>query len=166
MNEEGGLMLRFLAALAAVLTAGAALASEKVIDRTAVPAPVLQAAMAKYPKATVTEAVLENDEGRSVYEIRLTAGGEKVDLKFDAAGKLISEERPIALNAMPPPVLVGLSSSHYGDWQVKKLERVENFERPDRSGFEALVEKKGKQRELLFSSQGKLLMDAEEGDAK
>jgi hypothetical protein len=146
------------------LVAGSAPASEKPIDRAAVPAPVLQAAAAKYPKATVTETVAETEKDRTLYEVRMSNGGAKVDLKLDQTGKLLAEEQPVAMKALPKPVQTALSASQYKDWKVQRIEKVENLESPDRSGFELIVEKKGKAKELLFSGQGKLIEEEDEDD--
>jgi Putative beta-lactamase-inhibitor-like, PepSY-like len=154
------------AGIAGALVAGSAQGSEKTIDKAAVPVPVLQAVTAKYPKATVNETVAETEDERTLYEVRLSTGTEQVDLKLDAAGKLLAEERPIALENVPQAVRAGLSGSRYANWQIKRFERIDNFEHPGQSGFEALVEKKGKEKEILFSIQGKILKEADEGDPK
>jgi hypothetical protein len=116
---------------------------------------------ARYPKATVDEILQEVEGGRTLYEVRLSGGGGKVDLKLDEAGKLVAEERPVAREAVPTKVFHTLSVSKYGHWTIKQIEEVDNLERPELSGYEFRVSRKAKERELLFSKEGRLLSDEE-----
>jgi hypothetical protein len=158
-------MNRLLATFAVLLVgAGFATASEQPIERSAVPAPVMQAVSAKYPKATVTQTLVETEKDRTLYEVRTSNGGAEVDLKFDETGKLLAEEQPVATKAMPKAVRTAFTESQFKDWKIQRIEKVKNLESPNHSGFELIVEKDGKSKELLFSSQGKLLEEEDEDD--
>ena len=144
-----------------------AFASEKAIDKSAVPKPVMEAVATNYPKAKVTEAVTETEGTRTLYEIRLLKGSERVDVKLDESGKLIAEERTIDLKTVPAAVLDASQAGPNAGWKIKHVEKVDNMETPTESGFEVLLQKSGqKKREVLFTRDGKFLKDEEDDDEK
>ena len=147
-------MNRFLGTftgMVGALLAGSAAGAEKPVDKSAVPAPVMLAVTTKYPKAKVNQTVVETEK-------------EKVDLKVDETGKLVAEERPATMKSVPKPVSGALSASEYKSWKVQRVEKIDNLETPDSSGYEVIVEHKGKAKELLYSGEGKLLEEEDEDD--
>jgi len=157
-------LLGTFAGMAGALLAGSAAGAEKPIDKSAVPAPVMLAVSTKYPKGKVNQTVTETEKDRTLYEVRLSNGKEKVDLKIDETGKVVAEERPVAMKSVPKPVSGALAASEYKSWKVQRIEKIDNLEAPDSSGYEVIVEKKGKGKELLYSGEGKLLEEEDEDD--
>jgi hypothetical protein len=156
----------------AAITLGAALAlpalaAEKTIKKSEVPKAVLEAAAARYPKAEMTGFSQEEEAGQTVFEVRLKEAGAWTDVVLSREGKILSEEKTISMKDLPEAVQQGLSASLHAKAKVLKVERVTEFDKPETTTFEILVQG-GKQKwELVFSSDGKLAkMETKSGGAK
>jgi hypothetical protein len=143
-----------------------ALAGEKPVAKSAVPKPVLQEVKTAYPKATILETVTETEENKTLYEVRLKDGASRVDLKIDAAGKLVAQEHILDPKAAPAAVLNAALAPPHADWKVTKVEKVDNLETPAESGYEVLIEKAGAKREVLLTMTGTLIKEEAEDDQK
>jgi uncharacterized membrane protein YkoI len=71
---------------------GKILQVEEKIGLDKVPAAVMKAFAAKYPKAKATGAEKQTAESKVTYEIAFDLGSERKEATFDDAGKFIDEE--------------------------------------------------------------------------
>lgn len=123
-----------------------------------VPKAVTDAVKKKYPDARIVSAKQEADrkEGKSIYWVRLERGKQEMDIDVDADGKIVSEEMPVESSAVPENVQNSLKNSRYGDWTIKRVERVTLGEKEETAHHEVLVQKGKQQKELVFAPDGKL----------
>jgi hypothetical protein len=151
-----------------VLVSLPALALEKPVARSKVPQAVLQSVASSYPKAKVLEIVIETEEKdpRKLYEVRIQDGDARVDLKIEAGGKLVAQEHILDVKAAPSPVTNAALAPPYQDWAIKRVEKVDDLEHPDQSGYEVTIGKSKRLREVLLTPQGALLKMEDEDDKK
>lgn len=123
-----------------------------------VPKPVNDAVMKKYPDAKIVSAKQEHErsQGKAVYSVSIERGKQELEIDVDADGKIVSEESHVEFSSVPESIQKALKASKYGDWKVKRVERVVLGEQEGSSHFEILVESGKKAKELVFSPDGKL----------
>jgi uncharacterized membrane protein YkoI len=143
-----------------------AFAKEKPVAKSAVPKAVSQGAKSAYPKGKILETVLEDEEGQKLYEVRIQDGTSRVDLKFDAAGKLMEQEHILDPKTAPAAVMNAALAPTRADWKVNKVEKVDNIEKPAESGYEVEIEKAGSKREVLLTKEGTVIKEEAEDDVK
>lgn len=85
------------------------------------PLPVaISTALAKqWPAARVLKV---EPEPNGAFEVELTDATGRFELKFDSSGKLLGEERVVALSETPPAVQKRIAS--WKGWAVERIERV------------------------------------------
>jgi len=131
------------------LVAPPALAGERSIAVTAIPAAIQAAVTANYAGATVVEASTEVEDGATVYEVGITLGGRALDLAYSPDGTQLEEEEGIPLDAAPAPVQA--TAATYTGWSVKRVERA------TASGvttYEVLLQQGKKRMEVLMDPGG------------
>ncbi len=159
--------LRFAGLTASLcFSSAAALASEKPVAKSAVPAAVMQMVTTSYPSAKVIETVSETQDNRKLYEVRIQVGTARVDLRIDASGKLVAQEHPMDPKTSPVAVTNAALAPPYQDWAIQKVEKVDNLETPAQSGYEVTIQKDGRKREMLLAPDGKLLNIEDADDQK
>ena len=136
-----------------------AFASEKTVQRSDVPKPVLAAVEAKYPNAKLTHFAKEVEGGKTLYEVVLDADSGHAEVSVSPEGAIVSEEATIAVGALPEAVKKGLAASRYANAKVLRVERVTETAKPGRATFELTVEQAGKKHELAFNQAGTLARD-------
>ncbi len=141
-----------------------AFAAEKRLKKADVPAVVLAAVAAKYPKATLTKFAQEDEAGKTVYEVQLKVGQAKTELIVSADGKILTEEKTIARKELPAAVGKSLSTSLYTKAKLIKIEMVTDSAKPDAPTYEILVTHQGKAHELVFTATGQLTKDETESE--
>lgn len=131
------------------------LASDAV---AAAPKQVTDAVKKKYPDARIVSIKDERErkDGKSIYWVSLQRGKEEMDVDVDVDGKIVTEEMQVPVKAVPDHVQKALKDSRYGDWTVKRAERVILGEKEDTTHFELLVQKGKQQKELVFAPDGRL----------
>lgn len=146
-------MCRVLAtALSAAIlgfNASSALAGEKSIAPTALPAPIQAAITAGYPGSTIVEASTEVEDGATTYEAGIKIGDRSLDLAFSADGKQLEEGEVVTSAALPAPVQATLAT--YTGWTVKRCERA------TASGvttFGVLLQQGNKRMEVMMDAAG------------
>lgn len=139
-------------------------AAEKKIQKEDVPAPVLAAVTAKYPKAQLKQFEQEPaDDGKGVeYEVQIEDGGKITDVIVSPEGKILVEELQIAKGDLPPAVAKALASSKYGKARVTTVEKLTEAGHREPS-YEILVDAGGAKHELLFDAAGTLKEDETKG---
>jgi len=136
---------------------GGASAEEKKIAESGVPKPVIEKVKKKYPAAKLTSFELENENGKSSYEVKLTDGKKELEVVCSPDGKILAEEEKIAADAVPDVVLQALkSNAKFGTWTLETAERVVFAEKVDAPSYELKVVKGKLRAELVFTGDGKL----------
>jgi Putative beta-lactamase-inhibitor-like, PepSY-like len=104
-----------------------ALAEEKEIPLDKVPAKVLDAVKAKWPKAKIEEAEVDDEDGKTVYEFELEEEDGKNEREwsatFSADGKFIESEEEVKLSDVPKATLDALLKK-YPLAKKPKVEKV------------------------------------------
>ena len=140
-----------------VLAAATATATEKKIREADVPKPVLDAIQKKYPTAKLTGFEVENENGKTAYEIKLSDGKKQLEVVCSPAGKIVAEEEQIAIEEVPAKVRDALkASAKYGTWTVHHVERVVNDGNAQAPEYEIKVVSGKQAAELVFTPDGKL----------
>jgi hypothetical protein len=156
---------RTLVSLAACAAAASIVsAAEKKIKKEDVPAPVLAAVAAQYPRAALKHFEQEPaDDGKGVqYEVQIDDGGRIADVIVAPEGRILVEELEIAQKDLPPAVAKALAASKYGKGKVTTVEKLTEPGQAD-SRYEILVDGAGGKHELLFDAAGVLREDEKKG---
>ena len=150
-------MIRWI--LPALTLSSLAVAGEVSVKESDVPGAVIKAAALRYPSGKMVRFIRETERGHTSFEIKLEVAGEAVELGVSPTGKLLIEERTIAVSKLPAAVKKGLASSRFRDATVRRAEQVTKFSKPDAPSYELVVEQAGRKIELSFNQQGKLLTE-------
>ncbi len=147
---------RFFAPFLLALTlTGLGLARERPITKAQVPMLVLQAVANKYPGAITNAYAQEDDRGKTVYEVKLSTGGSKVDVTFAKNGYVLFEERLIARQALPDGVKKALAG-RYARAVLLKIEKVTIIGKAELPLFRLQMKLENRRREVLLDANGKL----------
>jgi hypothetical protein len=129
-----------------------------LVGASDVPKPVLDSVARKYPGAKQLRYERETEEGKTIYEIQVLAGGHKIDVDVTPDGRIVEEEEEIDFAAAPEAVKKSLvASPKYGKWSVKRAEKITHADRPTTPDYELLVARGKDLAELVFAADGKLL---------
>jgi len=92
-----------IALAAIVLSAAVALADDKEekIPPDKLPAKILEAIKGRFPKAEITSAEKEKEDGKIVYDIELKSDGKKYEMDILEDGTIIEIEKEVAVNKLP-----------------------------------------------------------------
>jgi uncharacterized membrane protein YkoI len=140
-----------LAALS--LRATAAEEAEQKVSLEKIPPAAAKAIKELSAGARITNLSKEKDEGKVVFEAQFTAKGHVHEITVDERGKLVSDEKVIALSEAPATVRRAIEREAAGG----KLQKLERIEEGGTVFFEALVAANGKRTEVKFDSAGKEL---------
>ncbi|HEY3233758.1 MAG TPA: PepSY-like domain-containing protein, partial [Polyangiaceae bacterium] len=155
-------MLVTVAMITALTALNAKADEEQKLKRSEVPAAVIKAVSAKYPKAKMTGFSRETEDGVTKYEVQLQLDGANADVDVSPQGKILEEERTIPFDSLPPAVKKGFASSHYAKGKVEKVEKSTKFGNTVEISYELLVRLGDKTHELLFSPAGKRIQGEDE----
>jgi hypothetical protein len=159
------MLLGLLAASLTVLST-AAYAAEKKIKKSEVPKAVIEAVEAKYPKAKLKSFEQEDEDGKTLYEIKITVGRDSIEVKVSPEGTILAEERVITMKELPEAVKKSLTTSKYAKAKVRKIEKVTETDKPDEVAYEIHVDHAGKRLELVFSQTGELKKEVAKDEKK
>jgi hypothetical protein len=139
-------------------------ADEVKVPLQDVPKAVLDLIKAKFPRAELSEATKETEDGKTTYEIALKDGGRAVDIAATAAGKITEIETTIDAKALPAKVTATLANK-YPKATIKKAEEIiEIKDGTETKSFEVVVmTTAAKSVEVKMSPEGKILKE-EAGD--
>lgn len=132
-----------------------ALAGERKIDTTSLPAAVTAAVQVRIPGATIVGAA---QEGKP-YEAIVTIGERKLDLAFTADGTWLEEEENVAEDALPDAVKSALGARWKG-WTIQRAERATT---PKGTNFEVIVRSGERSAEVVLTDAG-VVKRVESGD--
>jgi uncharacterized membrane protein YkoI len=137
------------------LMAVSALAAANQIRFEAMPGAVQRAALLEMHSGILQGCSTDTENGRTIYEVEtLTSNGKRV-LSFDASGNLVEAEEQIPLAAVPPAAPKGLKKQAAGG----TIRSVESVKRGNTTGYEAVVIKNGKRREVAVDVNGNPVHD-------
>jgi uncharacterized membrane protein YkoI len=139
-----------------------ALAKDREVKQSEVPAAVMKTVTARYPNAQPSRFSTESEEGKTVYEVNLDVGGRATELSVAADGTVVSEEQRLEVGELPASVKSGLSSSSFAQ---AKILRAEKEQKGGATNYELLIEQGGKRSELVFNAEGKLVTTHEKSVA-
>lgn len=147
----------------AVSASAVALAGEKSVTRAEVPQAVLRAVEAKYPGAALTGFSREDQDGKTTWEVALTAGQRTLDLELDAAGAILETEETLAAADLPEAVKKAVAASRWAKAKVARVEKITRAGRPD-AEWELQLDDAAGRHEAVFSATGRLLREAKSQD--
>jgi uncharacterized membrane protein YkoI len=128
-------------------------ADEEKVALKDVPKAVLKAVKDKFPKAKVTGAEKEKEDGKTVFEIQIKEGDQKIEVVVTPEGKIVAIEKEIKKSDVPRAVAEALEKK-YPKASIKKIEEVT---KGDKVAYEFLIEVDKKKLEATFDSKGKFL---------
>ena len=133
-------------------------AGEVKVPLKDVPKAVLDAVKERFPRAELTQATKESEDGKTTYEIALKDRGRSVDLSATADGKITEIETAIDAKALPAKVTSALAAK-YPDGTIKKAEEIVEIEDgKETKSFEVIVTTTAKKSlEVKLSPDGKIL---------
>jgi uncharacterized membrane protein YkoI len=147
-------------AAAAKLTAytlAVAGADEEKIPLDKVPARVLEAVKAKYPKAEILGAEKEEENGKTIYEFGLKQGDKKWEASFTSDAKLVELEELIKEGDVPTTVKAA-AAKKYPNAKASSIEKVTKYEGDAAKVFyEFVVETDKGKKEVVFDAAGKFV---------
>jgi uncharacterized membrane protein YkoI len=131
-------------------------ADEEKIPLDKVPAKVLKAVQDKFPKAKLTGAVKEVENGKTTYEVSLKDGENAIDVSLKDDGTILVIEKAIAVKDLPKVVSEAVKAK-YPKGTIKTAEELTSGVTVT---YEVLVELDGKKPfEVVLDPKGKILED-------
>jgi hypothetical protein len=140
-----------LTAVAVGLMLAASLAGEEKIPLDKVPPAVLKAFKTKFPAAKIKNAIKEEEDGKTVYEIESMADGLSIDAVLTPAGKFDEIEKEIKSSNLPSAVASAIKAKHPGG----KVTKAEEVTRGTKFFYEVVVEGGGKSTDMALDKNGK-----------
>jgi hypothetical protein len=143
-----------LVALATLLIPAMAVAQEKKIKRSDLPAAVEKTVVAQSQGATIRGFAQETEDGQLHYEAEMMVNGHSKDVAMDATGAIVEVEEQVAIDSLPAGVKDGLQAKA----GKGKLLKVESITKHDKLvAYEAQVMTNGKRSEVQVGPDGKPL---------
>ncbi len=147
-----------LTVLVGLIVAATAIAQEKPIKRSELPAAVERTVVEQSQGATIRGFSQEKEKGQSLYEVEMTVNGKSRDILMDASGSILEVEAEVALDSLPTPVKQGLQKKA-GKGKILNIESITKQKRL--VAYEAQVESAGKRSEVQVSPDGGVLLHEE-----
>jgi len=136
-----------------VLVQGA-VAQEKKIKRSELPAAVEKTVAEQSKGATIRGFNQEQENGQTTYEAELIVNGHSKDVQMDANGTILEVEEQVDFQALPAEVQAGLQAKAGSG----KITKVESITKKDKLvAYEAKVLTDGKKSEVQVGPDGKPL---------
>jgi hypothetical protein len=131
-----------------------ALAQEKKIKRSDLPAAVEKTVVEQSKGATIRGFSEEKENGQTTYEAEMLVNGHSKDVQMDANGAVIEIEEQVDLQAVSAEVRAGLQAKA----GKGKITKVESITKKDKLvAYEAKVMTAGKKSEVQVGPDGKPL---------
>jgi hypothetical protein len=147
-NHEIGLLL------VSLVLVGSALAQERKIKRSDLPAAVKKTVVVQSKGATIRGFSEEKENGQTTYEAEMLVNGHSKDVQMDANGAVIEIEEQVDLQAVSAEVRAGLQAKA----GKGKITKVESITKKDKLvAYEAKVVTDGKKSEVQVGPDGKPL---------
>lgn len=133
---------------------GSALAEEKKIKRSELPAAVEKTVVEQSKGATIRGFNEEKENGQTTYEVEMLVNGHTKDVQMDANGAVIEIEEQVDSEAVSSEVRAGLQAKA-GKGKIAKIESITKKEKL--VAFEAQVVTNGKKSEVQVGPDGQPL---------
>ncbi len=147
-NHKIGLLL------VSLVLVRSALAQEKKIKRSDLPAAVEKTVVEQSKGATIRGFSQEKENGQTTYEAEMLVNGHSKDVQMDANGGVIEIEEQVDLQAVSAEVKAGLQAKA----GKGKIIKVESITKKDKLvAYEAKVMTDGKKSEVQVGPDGKPL---------
>ena len=140
--------------VASLVVVGSALAQEKKIKRSELPAAVEKTVVAQSKGATIRGFSEEKEKGQTTYEAEMLLNGHTKDVLMDANGVVIEIEEQVDLQAVSAEVRAGLQAKA-GKGKITKIESITKKDKL--VAYEAHVVTDGKKSEVQVGPDGKPL---------
>lgn len=147
-------MKQIAVAVSGLCLAAAALAADRKIDKSALPAAVRTTADQQSVGATVTGYSSEKEYGKLEYEVHMTVNGHSKDLTIAPDGKLIEIEEQVAMADLPAEVQAALRTKA-GKGTIARIESLTKH--GTLLAYEARVVTAGKRSEVQVGPNGETL---------
>jgi hypothetical protein len=144
--------------VATVIFAGTAASQEKKIQRSELPPAVEKTVAAQTQGATIKGFSMEEEMGKTYYEVEMTVNGHGKDVSMDANGVVTEVEEEVALDALPPAVKAAITDKA-GKGTLGKIESLTKGGKL--VAYEAHVMTDGKKSEIQVGPDGKPLAHEE-----
>jgi uncharacterized membrane protein YkoI len=133
---------------------GSAVAQEKKIKRSELPAAVEKTVAEQSKGATIRSFSKEKENGQTTYEVEMLVDGHTKDVQMDANGAVIEVEQQVDSQAVSPQVRAGLQAKA-GKGKLVKIESITKNEKL--VAYEAQVVADGKKSEVQVGPDGRPL---------
>ncbi len=147
-----------IALTASLILVATASSQEKKIQRSELPPAVEKTVAAQTQGATIRGFSMEQEKGKTYYEVEMTINGHSRDVSMDADGVVTEVEEEVALDALPPAVKAGLTAKA-GKGAIGKIESLSKGGKV--VAYEAHVVTDGKKSEIQVGPDGKPLAHEE-----
>jgi hypothetical protein len=131
-----------------------AVAQEKKIKRSDLPAAVEKTVVEQSQGATIRGFNQEQENGQTTYEAEMLVNGHTKDVQMDANGAVIEVEEQVDVPTLPADVRTGLQAKA-GKGQITKVESITKKDKL--VAYEAQVLTGGKKSEVQVGPDGKPL---------
>jgi hypothetical protein len=140
-----------LIVVAILFVTATAVAQEKKIKRSDLPAAVEKTVVAQCKGATVRGFSKDMEDGQVRYEAELMVNGHSKDVAMNVSGEIVEVEEQIAMDSLPSAVKAGLQT-RAGKGKLLKVESITKHEKL--VAFEAQVMTDGKKSEVQVGPDG------------
>ncbi|HKV75297.1 MAG TPA: hypothetical protein VJN95_12330 [Gemmatimonadales bacterium] len=147
-----------IALTASLILVATASSQEKKIQRSELPPAVEKTVAAQTQGATIRGFSMEQEKGKTYYEVEMTVNGHSRDVSMDADGVVTEVEEEVALDALPPAVKAGLTAKA-GKGAIGRIESLSKGGKV--VAYEAHVVTDGKKSEIQVGPDGKPLAHEE-----
>ncbi len=129
-------------------------ATSKMLDVKTLPPAVQKTVQEQTKGATIRGLSKEVENGKTQYELETKANGHNRDLLIDPEGKVLEVEEEVDIASLPATVQTEIKKN-LGTGKILRLESVSKNN--SLTGYEASVERNGKQSSLAMGPDGKAL---------
>jgi hypothetical protein len=139
-------------------------ADEEKVPLDKVPKAVMDAVKKKFPKAEVSGASTEKEDGKTVYEMSLKLDKKNIDVTVTPEGKITLVEKEIDAKDLPKAVASALEAKY----PKAKIELAEELSKEDKvTAYEiVIVTAEKKKFEVEFAPDGKFVKEEEKKEKK
>jgi uncharacterized membrane protein YkoI len=151
--------------VAVVVLAGAARADEEEkVPLDKLPKAVVNAVKEKFPRAELVGASKEKEDGKTLYEVAIKDGKQKIDVTVTPEGKIAAIEKGIAVADLPKAVTEALES-RYPRATIQKAEEITKEDKV--AAYEMVIVTADKKKlEVSFDPKGKFLEEEKKEEKK
>ncbi len=126
---------------------------EETVTIESIPAAAAKAIKDSAAGAKIEKVSKENDEGKTVFEAKITKKEHVEEVSVNADGKIVSEEKVISLGEAPHAVRKAVEEAAAS----RKVEKLERVKENGNVTFEALITGNSKREEVVFSAEGRVV---------